>query len=70
MVGWSRRGRESRERQRRFHAWWATLTDEEKRAYEKEREEERRQILKWLTPALIISGAGFVISVLYGVLSR
>lgn len=40
MVGWSRRNRESRERQA---AWWATLSEEEKTEYRRHQAEVDRK---------------------------
>lgn len=44
MVGWSRRNSESR---KRFNRWWATLTPEQKAAYERREAETDRKFFRF-----------------------
>ena len=55
MVGWSRRNRESRERARRYQAWFDAQPPEEQERIRREREE-RWERDKWKVYVMLILG--------------
>jgi hypothetical protein len=66
MVGWSRRNSEASERNRRFHEWWKTLSEEEKEQYRKEQEEQNKRDLKIIGIALLFCFIGFILIFILG----